>query len=135
VLALVSAGVLIAAAFVAPAMSLALPIAGTYLFFFLAFEQRLGISGWGRYGDFSYGVYLYGFPVQQTIVAMLGGKIQPLVLFPAALCGTTVLAVMSWYLIERPCLQFARSGRPAVREIPKAHSVPVTTPIQPVQRG
>ncbi len=135
VLALVSAGVLVAAAFVAPAMSVALPIAGTYLFFFLAFEQRLGISGWGRHGDFSYGVYLYGFPVQQTLVAMIGDKIQPLLLFPMALCGATVLAVMSWYLIERPCLQFARGTRPVARDMSAAGAVSVITPVQPVQRG
>ena len=44
-----------------------------------------------RFGDFSYGTYLYAFPIQQLILSAIGHTIPPLLLFacatPATLCG------------------------------------------------
>lgn len=58
-----------------------------------------------RYGDFSYGVYIYAFPIQQTVWYYAGGRpFWQLV----ALSGvaTLVLAVSSWFLIERHFLRW-----------------------------
>ncbi|MEP7084156.1 MAG: hypothetical protein ABI854_05415, partial [Betaproteobacteria bacterium] len=67
------------------------------------------LTGFGRWGDFSYGMYLFAFPVQQTIVHF-GGAALPL---PAdiALCFAITLccAVISWRLVEEPALQL-KSG-------------------------
>ncbi|GAA2381364.1 acyltransferase [Dactylosporangium salmoneum] len=58
----------------------------------------------GREHDYSYGIYIYAFPIQQ-LVADLGGAawgVAPYV----ALCVAPVLllAAASWHLVERPAL-------------------------------
>lgn len=59
--------------------------------------------------DFSYGIYIYAFPVQQTIVHFAQGEISPVALFIIAELVTLLLAFASWYLIEKRMLAFCRS--------------------------
>jgi len=63
-----------------------------------------------RMGDWSYGVYLYGFPVQQTLAMAglhrIGGFAIYLVL--STLC-TAALAACSWHWVERPWLRSRRN--------------------------
>ena len=68
--------------------------------------------------DLSYGAYLYGWPVQQTLVAgflAAGWKLSPLVLFVLALAGTLLLAWASWVVIERPALRLKNLDLPRMR--------------------
>ena len=58
-----------------------------------------------RFGDLSYGLYLYAFPVQQAVLALWPGANDP-VLLCAAL--TVPLALFSWHVIERPALRWRR---------------------------
>ena len=72
------------------------------------------LSRFGRYGDFSYGIYLYAFPVQQTVI-LLG---YPQTGFWAnmliAFLLTCACAIASWYLIEKPALSYKpRRAAPA----------------------
>ncbi len=72
-----------------------------------------GLVNAGRYGDFSYGLYIYGFPVQQAVVALGGTEWGFL---PALLLGlviTLVLAALSWHVIEKPALSLKPSARRA----------------------
>lgn len=58
--------------------------------------------------DLSYGLYVYGYPLQQVIVhfhKQLGGH----AVFFIALCLTSLLALASWLLLEKPAL--AQQGR------------------------
>ena len=58
--------------------------------------------------DLSYGTYLYGWQVQQVVVALAaehGWRPHPLVLFLIALAGTLPLAWASWQIIEKPALR------------------------------
>jgi len=57
--------------------------------------------------DVSYGVYLYGWPVSQVIIALCvrhGIAVKPLPLFAATLAVTLAAAYASWRLVEHPCL-------------------------------
>ena len=72
-----------------------------------------GLSGAGRWGDFSYGLYIYGFPVQQAVVAMGGAEWGFLPAFLLSLTITLVLAVLSWHIVERPALSLKPSARRA----------------------
>ena len=72
-----------------------------------------------RFGDLSYGLYLWAFPVQQLVVLLLG----PLSLWPNLLIVviiTAALAYASWHLLEKRALA-ARFRLPWFR---KALSVP-----------
>lgn len=76
------------------------------------------LSSIGRFGDFSYGTYLYGFLVQQ-IVWQLWPNLPLWIDIVIVVLATSALAACSWYAVERPALAAARrlaSARPAERE-------------------
>ena len=57
--------------------------------------------------DLSYGVYLYGWPVQQALHALFPALGAVALLWPS-LTLTVVVAALSWYLIEKPALGLKR---------------------------
>jgi peptidoglycan/LPS O-acetylase OafA/YrhL len=61
-----------------------------------------------RWGDWSYGVYLYAFPLQQALAHFGVHKLG----LPAYLIASTALAVacgaISWHLVEKPVMRFKR---------------------------
>lgn len=57
--------------------------------------------------DLSYGVYLYGWPVQQALHALLPSLGAVALLWPS-LAATVFVAALSWYLIEKPALGLKR---------------------------
>jgi peptidoglycan/LPS O-acetylase OafA/YrhL len=58
-----------------------------------------------RNGDYSYGIYLFGFPVQQTIVYLLPPELRSgYFVLAIGLPFTLALAMCSWHLVERPTL-------------------------------
>ncbi|HZQ60195.1 MAG TPA: acyltransferase [Casimicrobiaceae bacterium] len=66
------------------------------------------LGAFGRHGDFSYGIYLYAFPVQQAF-ASVGAAAWPLPVYVAACFVVTLAcAVASWKLIEAPALRAKR---------------------------
>jgi peptidoglycan/LPS O-acetylase OafA/YrhL len=99
--ALVAGAGLVVAARIPHAMVVALPTLGTYLLFCLAFSKRIRLYGFAKHGDFSYGVYLYAFPIQQLIVEWAGGSMGPWSLFLCALSPALLVGAASWFLVER----------------------------------
>jgi peptidoglycan/LPS O-acetylase OafA/YrhL len=75
--------------------------------FCFAFAYCIPWYGFNRFGDYSYGVYLWGCPMQQTI-AHIFPKLPPmgnsLAAFPLALA----LGILSWYAIEKQALKLKR---------------------------
>lgn len=53
--------------------------------------------------DLSYGSYLLGWPVQQTLFALFPA-VSPVAMLPAAILVTLALAYLSWRWVERPAL-------------------------------
>jgi len=72
--------------------------------FVFAFAYASPWLGCLRFGDYSYGLYLWGYPMQQ-LVAHLAPRLTPagniLLAWPLAM----LLAVLSWHLVERPALR------------------------------
>ena len=60
-----------------------------------------------RPGDVSYGVYVYAFPIQQSVVALWSG-VRPLTLFAIAAPLAYAAGLASWRFIERPALDLKR---------------------------
>jgi len=84
--------------------SAALPICGTYTLFSVAFHKDIRLQRFAHYGDFSYGMYLYAFPIQQLLILHFAAALTPYWLFAAAFPLTLLCAAVSWHLVERPCL-------------------------------
>jgi peptidoglycan/LPS O-acetylase OafA/YrhL len=53
--------------------------------------------------DFSFGTYLYGWPVQQALVQLVPAA-GALWLLAPSLAITLGVAALSWFLVERPAL-------------------------------
>ena len=58
----------------------------------------------GKYGDFTYGIYLFSFPVQQMLIALKVVKSNPSLLFIFTLIIVIPMAILSWHLIEKKML-------------------------------
>lgn len=58
---------------------------------------------WPLRQDYSYGTYLFAFPVQQVLVTTLH-LAAPIELLALTLLVTALLAVASWHCVERPSL-------------------------------
>lgn len=74
-----------------------------YTVLWFALDPGVRFNPFNRIGDYSYGLYIYSFPIQQTIVHF-DKKIGVLQLFALSFGLTLILAVLSWHLLERPAL-------------------------------
>ena len=86
-----------------PAYMVVLP----YLVMWLAYVPAGPVRAYNQVGDYSYGIYIYAFPVQQAVVALVPG-ISPAGVLAASLPIVAMLAVLSWHLIESPALGLLR---------------------------
>ncbi len=56
-------------------------------------------------GDYSYGVFLYHYPIEQTVQYFLGGDASWLMIVTISLPITILFALFSWWCIEKPFLK------------------------------
>lgn len=61
----------------------------------------------GRYGDFSYGIYVYGFPVQQLVGHFTHTR-SALTMFLLACPIAVACGALSWHLLEAKCIKLKR---------------------------
>lgn len=73
----------------------------------------------GRFGDFSYGLYLYGFVVQQTLLGIYPGMATLTNAF-LSLGISFVLAFVSWHLVESPALKLKKPRDRAIEGIQRS---------------
>lgn len=69
------------------------------------------LRSYNRIGDYSYGVYIYGWPMQQIAILAIPG-LSPFQLTLAASLGALFCAVLSWHFVEKPALTWRRTVRP-----------------------
>ena len=65
-----------------------------------------GLRRAGRFGDLSYGVYIYAFPVQQTLIWLYHDRLSWHTVLGLTLVVTLALAFASWHLVEKRALQW-----------------------------
>ncbi len=73
------------------------------IMYFAFFPSR--VSNIGKYGDFSYGFYIYAFPIQQTIIYLFDTTISIPSLILLSILFTLPFAILSWHLIEKKALK------------------------------
>ncbi|PWR09606.1 acyltransferase [Micromonospora acroterricola] len=81
-------------------------LAYEYAILYLAVRLPRLLHSVGQKNDYSYGIYIYSFVVQQTL-AWLGAAAWGFVgYFAVVMVFTVVLAFLSWHLVEKPALRF-----------------------------
>ena len=109
-LAGLSAGIVVAAGFTSELVLntfTAIPL--TYLLLHVGSTWRTSIAA---KEDVSFGLYIYGYPVQQ-VLGMVGLGVAPVPVFAlVSLALTFPLALASWRLIEKPAMRVRLPSRP-----------------------
>ena len=80
------------------------PLFGCYLALYLALQPRLPVIPAARFGDLSYGLYIYGWPSQQAVIWLMKGHAAWWQVFLLASLLAGALAFLSWHLIEKRAL-------------------------------
>lgn len=126
-LAAACAVALVVAARVHPLLQFVLPACGVYLLFWASLHPKLRFETFGRRGDFSYGIYLYSFPIQQLLIAWVGPtRVQPLQLFAMSMPLSLAAGVLSWHGVEK---WFVARRKPAVARPSAPTGRPIRQPI------
>lgn len=75
-----------------------------YILFYIAF-LKINLNSITKYGDISYGMYIYAFPVQQIIFSFYGPlPINVYIIF--SILFTLPFAIFSWFFIEKKALKY-----------------------------
>ncbi len=59
----------------------------------------------GRFGDLSYGLYIYAFPMQQLMIWWFHDRLPWVAVLALSLLSTVALAYASWHLVEKHALR------------------------------
>jgi peptidoglycan/LPS O-acetylase OafA/YrhL len=79
------------------------PLTLPYILFWLAF--KLPFTNFDKYGDFSYGLYIYAFPIQQML-SFFGLNTKGFnIYFILSLLMSMIPSVLSYHIIEKPFLK------------------------------
>ncbi|HQS67423.1 MAG TPA: acyltransferase [Sulfuricurvum sp.] len=103
--------------------SLALIFAGLFgnlplliLFIFpyilVSFGSIVKTSLFSKTGDYSYGMYIYAFPVQQTLVHFFKSDLNASSLFFMSFLITLLMSIVSWHLLEKKVLLLKKRKQP-----------------------
>lgn len=80
------------------------PIAMSLLLLYFAYGFKF-LNNWGKYGDFSYGIYIYHFPVIQLVVSLnLLNNFNPFLVAFSIIVTALFLAIISWNFLEKKFL-------------------------------
>jgi peptidoglycan/LPS O-acetylase OafA/YrhL len=85
----------------------------SYLIMFLAFIKNNHVQYFAKYGDFSYGLYIWAFPVQQMLVLRFK-DMDSYSNFFIATGVTLILAILSWHLVEKKALRLKPKKQPTL---------------------
>jgi peptidoglycan/LPS O-acetylase OafA/YrhL len=81
---------------------------------------RLPIRSIDRRADFSYGIYIYAFPVQQTLWMFQANRLGLPAYMVLSLLGTVPLAAASWFLVEAPAMRLKNTRLPFITAAERA---------------
>ncbi|MCQ4297518.1 acyltransferase [Pseudomonas stutzeri] len=79
-----------------------------YLTLYLAQLRIPRLAGFGKAGDFSYGLYIFSFPIQQLIMHWTEGQLPLLPFMALGFTASLIAALLSWHLIESPAMALKR---------------------------
>uniref|UniRef100_A0AB74UQ81 Exopolysaccharide production protein ExoZ n=1 Tax=Halomonas phage vB_HboP_4908 TaxID=3350578 RepID=A0AB74UQ81_9VIRU len=74
------------------------------IIFGLAYLPSGHVRSFNKLGDYSYGLYIFAFPVQQSLAAIVP-NISVFSMIALSFLVTSTLAVLSWHVVEKKCLK------------------------------
>jgi peptidoglycan/LPS O-acetylase OafA/YrhL len=74
-----------------------------FIILIIAYIPGGSIRGFNKLGDYSYGMYIYAFPIQQSLAASIQ-DIAIATMIAGSFSITLVLAIVSWHFLEKPFL-------------------------------
>ncbi len=74
-----------------------------YITIYIAYVPGGILRKYNKFGDYSYGMYIYAFPVQQSLAAS-NNNISVTKMVILSFIFTLTLAILSWHFIEKPML-------------------------------
>ncbi|HEV8016565.1 MAG TPA: acyltransferase [Stellaceae bacterium] len=86
------------------------PVFGCYLALYLALHAKLPLIRATRFGDLSYGLYIFGWPSEQIVIWLLRGQAAWWQVFLLASLLAGALAFLSWHLVEKRALHLKPRG-------------------------
>jgi peptidoglycan/LPS O-acetylase OafA/YrhL len=89
------------------------PLFGGYLAIYLAQAHTKRLDFLGRAGDLSYGLYIYGWPIEQAVVWATGDRLPWWQVFLLSLALAVPVAMLSWHGVEKWALRLGQRTRPA----------------------
>ena len=97
--------------------NLLVPLAVLPLTYCMAYAGMCAVPLWDRLvkSDYSYGIYLYAYPIMQAWISVLlpwstsqNAALYMAVLFVLTLATTTAFAALSWRFVEKPALSLRK---------------------------
>mgnify|MGYP001815030689 CR=1 FL=1 len=87
------------------------PMVYGIMVFYIAYNFKI-LNNFGKYGDFTYGVYIYHFPLIQLFVHFdLFNRYNPVLIAVGLIILLIISAVFSWYFLELTYLSESRKKR------------------------
>jgi peptidoglycan/LPS O-acetylase OafA/YrhL len=78
-----------------------------YMVFYLAYVPSGDIRKFNRTGDYSYGIYIYAYPVQQSVAAMMP-DVSVGTMVVLSFVVTLIFSILSWHLVEKKFLRMKK---------------------------
>lgn len=97
-------GLIVLAAYNTPLFELTFHIALTYAVLWFGFVPGGILRRFNRIGDYSYGLYIFAWPLQQTAV-LLAPDLSPHQVFLTVTPVVAGIAALSWHFVEKPALR------------------------------
>lgn len=79
-----------------------------YMILYISSLQHKTLNNFAKYGDFSYGLYIYAFPIQQTYMLFFRHDWSIGLYIIISFVTTLAMAIISWYTVEKPALALKR---------------------------
>lgn len=89
------------------------PLTIAYCIFYLA--AVIPFYNFGSSNDFSYGIYIYGFPIQKTLTACSLNQFGVFYYFIISLFFTFIFASISWFIIEKQAIRLKYLNSSTIR--------------------
>ena len=82
-------------------VNLLFPPVIAYSVIYIAFDPRIKLHNAARFGDFSYGTYLYAYPIQEALLFVFGHQLKFPIYIVASIFLSFLAGIVSWFSVEQ----------------------------------